>query len=167
MNTNKLKLSWNGSDWTQSIEGDTGTSIALFTTTTTNLLSVLTMAGFAVSQVVLENTSTLSLDMKYAPDIAKKQHEKLASNEIGQICGSVSTHWNPMSREWTTTTSTNSGGDGFLVDSECLQESLYRISTTIEDEWNSFRCDTMTQAQIIADSLSHQVVDQEFMGWRW
>ena len=160
MNTNKLKLSWNGSDWTQSIEGDTGTSIALFTTTTTSLLSVLTMVGFAVLQVVLEDTSIHSLDMKYAPDIARKQHEKLGNNEIGLICGSVSTYWNPMSREYRSVISTNLDGDGSQEVLVYHPESSSPISTTVEQVLSSSRFDTLTEATAVLRSL--QAVHQQF-----
>lgn len=155
----KLKMSWTGSDWTLSGEEDTGTSTAPFTKTAINLLSVLTMGGFVASQVVQEGTSIHLLDMRYAPDIANRQRLKL-NNVTGQTCGSAWIHYNPTSREYHTMCSTNLDGDGFLVDSECLQESLYLTSARTEARSNSSRSGTMTQTE---DSLSLPDVRPEYM----
>lgn len=169
MNMNKSKVSWNGSAWTLSTEDDTGTSTAHFTTTITRVLSALTMAGFAVSQVVQEDTSIALLGTRYAPDIARKQF--LALNkpmQTGQTCGSAWIHYNPMSREYRTVYSTNSDGDGSLEALESQQESLYRISTITEDELNSFRYATERE---VNDALhSHQDARRQYMarnalGW--
>lgn len=157
-----LKMSWNGSDWTQSIEGDTGTSIAHFTTTTTKVLYALTMDGFAVLQVVLEGTSILSLDTRYAPSIAKKQRRKLRNSMIGPICGSVSTYWNPMSREYRMVTSTSSDGDG---SQEVLVYRPESSSLTLTNQgrlWSFSRSD-MIQMLLDEGLLSPQDVPQEFM----
>lgn len=162
-----LKMNWNGSDLSLITEEDIGTFTAPSTTIETNQLCALMMAGFAVSQGALGDTSTPFLDVKFAPDIAKRQLKQLNRKmSTGQTSGSVSTHWNPMLREWTTFTSTDSDGDGSQVVLAYQPESLYHISTVTEDEWISSRCDTITQARMVADSLSHQVVDQEFMEWR-
>ena len=161
MNMTKLKLSWNGSGWTQSIEGGTGTSTVHSMKTATNLLSALTMAGFAVSQVVLDDTSTHLLELKYAPDIANKQ--RLALNRInatGQTSGSVSIHWNPMLREYRYQYSTNSDGVGSQVDSVFLQEYSSLTSTRTEARSNSSRSDTTTQTE---DLPSLQDVRRQYM----
>ena len=161
MTMTKLKLSWNGSDWVQSIEGDTGTSTAHSMTTITSLLSALTMAGFAVLQVVQEDTSIVLLDTKYAPDIARKQF--LALNKLtqtGQTSGSASIHYNPMSREYQATCSTDLDGVGSQVDSVFLQEYSSLTSTRTEARSNSSRSDTMT---LIEDLLSRQDALQRFM----
>ena len=142
----KLKMSWTGSDWTLSGEEDTGTSTALFTKTAINLLSVLTMGGFVASQVVQEGTSIHLLGTKYAPDIANRQRLKL-NNVTGQTSGSAWIHYNPMSREYHTACLTNLDGDGFLVDSGCLRESLYHISARTEARSNSSRSDTTIQIE--------------------
>lgn len=162
MNMNKLKLSWNGSDWTQSIEGDTGTSTVPSTKTVISLLSALTMAGFAVSQVVLEDTSTHLLGLKYAPDIANKQRLKLNNlqNKIGQTSGSAWTHYNPMLKEYHTVYSTNSDGVGSQEVSVSLQGYSSLTSTRTEAEWSSFRSDTTTQTE---DSPSLQDVRRQYM----
>jgi len=159
---NKLKLSWNGSDWAQSIEGDTGTSTVPSTKTVISLLSALTMAGFAVSQVVLEDTSTHLLELKYAPDIANKQRLKLNNlqDKIGQTSGSAWTHYNPMLKEYHTVYSTNSDGVGSQEVSVSLQGYSSLTSTRTEAEWSSFRSDTTTQTE---DSLSLQDVRRRYM----
>ena len=161
MTMTKLKLSWNGSDWIQSIEGDTGTSIAHSMTTITSLLSALTMVGFAVLQAVQEDTSIVLLDTKYAPDIARKQF--LALNkpmQTGQTSGSVSIHYNPMSREYQATYSTDLDGVGSQVDSVFLQEYSSLTSTRTEARSNSSRSDTTIQ---IEDLPSLQDARRQYM----
>ena len=145
----KLKMNWTGSDWTLNIEEDTGTSIAHFTKIATSLLSALTMAGFAASQVAHDGTSTHLLGLKYAPDIANKQRLKLNNlqNKTGQTSGSVSIHWNPMSREYQQVCSTNLDGVGSQVDSVYLQEYSSLTSTRTEARLNSSRSDTTTQTE--------------------
>jgi hypothetical protein len=163
MNTNKLKMSWNGSDLSLITEEDIGTFTAHSTTIETNQLCALMMAGFAVLQGVLGGTSTPFLDVKFAPDIAEKQLEQLNRKmSTGQTYGSVSTHWNPTLREWTTFTSTNSDGDGSLVDLAYQPESLFPTLTLTEEEWNSFRSD-MIQMLLDEGLLLPQDVPQEFM----
>lgn len=158
----KLKMNWTGSDWTLNIEEDTGTSIAHFTKIATSLLSALTMAGFAVSQVAHDGTLTHLLGLKYAPDIANKQRLKLNNlqDKTGQTSGSAWIHYNPMSREYHTAYSTNSDGDGFQADSVFLQEYSSLISTRTEARSNSSRSDMMTQTE---DLPSLQDARQQYM----
>ena len=148
-NMTKLKMNWTGSDWTLSSVEDTGTSIAHSTKTITSLLSALTMAGFAVSQVVQEDTLTHLLGLKYAPDIANRQRLKLNNlqDKTGQTSGSVSTLWNPMSRVCQQVYSTNLDGVVFQVDSVFLQEYSSLTSTRTETRSNSSRSDTTTQTE--------------------
>ena len=148
MNMTQSKMSWNGSVWTLSTGDGTGTSIAHSMTTVTKVLSALTMAGFAVSQVVQEDTSIALQGTKYAPDIARRQF--LALNkpmQTGQTSGSAWTHYNPMSRAYHTLYSTSSVGESSLEDLESQQESLYRISTITEDELSSFRYDIQREVR--------------------
>lgn len=169
MNTNKSKMSWNGSVWALSTGDGTGTSIAHSMTTVTRVLSALTMAGFAVSQVVQESTSIALLGTKYAPDIARKQF--LALNkpmQTGQTSGSAWIHYNPMSREYHTVYSTNSDGDGSLEDLESQQESLYHISTITENELNSFRYATEREVNDALHSLQgarRQYMERNALDW--
>ena len=157
-----LKMNWNGSDLSLDIEGDTGTSIAHSMTTVISQLFVSMMGGFAVSQAVLGDTSTPYLDMKYAPTLANAQMQMIMEKFVtGQTSGSVSMCWNPMSREWTTTTSTGSDGVGSREDSESHQESSSHTSTRTERRSSSSRYGTLTEA--LAVLRSHRVVDQQFM----
>lgn len=149
-----MKLNWKGSDWTLSTEEDTGSSTAPSMTTVINQLSALMMAGFTVSRVVLDDTSIQLLGTKYAPDTANKQRLKL--NKItatGLTSGSASIRYNPMSREWTVTSSTSTDGDGSLVDLASQQESLYHISTITENELNFFRSDMNQEIRDVSHSL--------------
>ena len=157
-----LKMNWNGSDWTLNIEEDTGISIVHFTKTVISLLSALTMAGFAVSQVVHDGTSTHLLGLKYAPDTANRQRLKLNNlqDKIGQTCGSASTHWNPMSRACQQVYSTNLDGVGFQVDSVYQQEYSSPTSTRTEARSNSSRSDTTIQ---IEDLPSLQDARRQYM----
>lgn len=157
-----LKMNWNGSDLSLDIEEDTGTSIAHSMTTVISQLFVSMMGGFAVSQAVLGDTSTPYLDMKYAPTLANAQMQMIMEKfVIGQTSGSVSMCWNPMSREWTTTTSTDSDGVGSQEGSESHQESSSHTSTQTERRSSSSRFGTLTEA--LAVLRSHRVVDQQFM----
>ena len=149
MSMNKLKLSWKDLDWTLVTEGDTGTSTAHFMKTAISLLSALTMAGFAVSQVVREDTSTHLLGLKYAPGIANRQRLRLNNlqDKIGQTSGSAWTHCNPLSRECHTVYSTNLDGVGSQEVSVSLQGYSSLTSTRTEAQWSSFRSDTTTQTE--------------------
>lgn len=161
MTMTKLKLSWSGSDWTLSIEGDTGTSIAHSMTTITRVLSALEMGGFAVLLAVQEGTSIHLLGTKYAPATASNQ--RLALNRInatGQTFGSVSTHYNPMLRECQSQFSTNLDGVGSQEASVSLQGYSSHTSTRTEARLNSSRLDTTT---LIEDLLLRQDALQRFM----
>ena len=149
-----MKLNWKGSDWTLSTEGDTGSFTALSMTTVINQLSALMMAGFTVSRVVLDDTSIQLLGTRYAPDTANKQRLKL--NKItatGLTSGSASIHYNPLSREWTITSSTNTDGDGSQVDSVYLQEYSSLTSMRTEAESSSSRCDMNQEIRDVSRSL--------------
>lgn len=154
MNTNKSKMSWNGSVWTLSSGDGTGTSIAHSMTTVTRVLSALTMAGFAVSQVVQEDTSIALQGVKFAQDTARKQF--LALNkpmQTGQTSGSAWTHYNPTSREYHTAYSTNWDGEHSLEDLESQAESLYHTLARTEAELSSSRYDTLTEVSDALHSL--------------
>ena len=158
----KQKQNLRNSAWTQNGEGGIGTSIVRYTKTVTNQQYVLKTIGYVVLLDAHAPISLKSLGVNCKLTTVEIQPRKIQERiATGQTFGSVSMCWNPMSREWTTTTSTDSDGVGSQEDLESQQGFLYPISTIIENEWNSFRYDIQREAR--EDLRSHRVVDQQFM----
>lgn len=124
------------------IEDDTGQSTALSTTTLESLVSALRTAGFVAWQVAPENTSPAYLVVRYQETTPKNKPNRSHSQQTGQTSGWRWSLWNPVSREWEWTYSTDLDGDDSLVDLESLREYSYHTLTSSGTECRTSRCDT-------------------------
>ena len=158
----KPKQNLRNSAWTQNGEGGIGTSIVRCTKTVTNQQYVLKTIGYVVLLDAHAPISLKSLGVNCKLTTVEIQSRKIQERIVtGQTFGSVSMCWNPMSREWTTSTSTDSDGVGSQEDLESHQESSSHTSMRTEQRSSSSRFDTLTEATAVL--RSHQAANQQFM----
>lgn len=146
MNTNELKMSWKDSNWTLNGEDDTGTSTVLSMMTVTKVLSAFQTDGYIVLQVVLDDTSIKSVDIKYAPTEAEEQEKITAQKrwETLQTSGSDWICYQPTETLRESQTVSLIDSDGVCsqrVVSEALEELSSRISTLEETVSSTTRSD--------------------------
>lgn len=144
---NKLKLSWNGSTWTHSGEVDTGIVDAHFMKTITNLLKSLKTDGFTATQVVIENTSIVSVACEYNPNKTNvDQAKELAKYVTSQTSGLSSNQSNEISREFLLNSCVSwDGENGQITTSGYQLGHSYLTSTQTETRSDTTRLDTLQE----------------------